>query len=379
MKIGVLTFHYSINQGSVLQAFCVRHLLKQWFPLANIEIINIVPFMREKYELKFYNRKFPFIQIEKYRKYKSIRSFTKKNLNLSERVYYNNIQKQITYINKQNYDLICTGSDTVWVDTVKLKHMIPNIYFLPTSLDAQKMSLAASVDPLNNSEPYFKRKELLKEIFDDYRLITVRDKITQDLISQFTNKEVTIIADPTILFDFEKYLQLKRNKNFQNSRTKKIGIAISDHQLTDLLKKKLSKYGEVYNSFYNKNSNFDYVIDELNSYHQLDILITDRFHRSIFALKLSTALIIHVERENKNRNKNSKGRELFLNIGIPEYALRHNRKSENEFMHQVENVILKWNDEAYALREEKFREYIHKEKKKWTELKNNLKTNGFNS
>ena len=228
MKIGILTFHYSINQGSVIQAFCVQNMLKELYPNSTIKIINLIPWMREKNELRFFNKEFPFVNLSKFRKYKSIRKFVKNHLDLSERSYHNTLQKQIEFINRQKFDLIFTGSDTVWFNSIKLKNQIPNIYFLPRQLETKKIAIAASMDPLDDEKTYLDKRELLKSIFDDYELITVRDSISFELVRKITKTKLEILADPTILYNFEKTLGIENKGSFKTIIKKKIAIGLGD-------------------------------------------------------------------------------------------------------------------------------------------------------
>ena len=371
MKIGILTFHYTINQGSVLQAYCVENLLKERFPNAEVEVINLVPLMREKYELRFYKKQFPFFSKRKLQKYLSTRKFVKEHLSLSPRVYYNSLEKQIQYINDQKYDLVSTGSDTVWFNTVKLKNLIPNIYFLPNEIDSKKISVAASVDPLIDEEYYTDKHDKLKSIFDSYELITVRDDTTRKLVSKFTSNRLELIADPTILFDFEKKLKLENLDGSKPFQKRTIGIGITDRQLFELLDKKLSSQYQVTNLFENQSSNFDFI-HELSNFSNFDIIITDRFHMSIFSLKLSSALVINVERSNKNKSKNSKGRFLFKNIGIDDYFIRYEVSESQLFLENLMNIIKGWNEGSLLKRSEKFQIYIENEKANWSQLINSV-------
>ncbi len=373
MKIGILTFHYTINQGSVLQAYCVENLLQEQFPGARVEVVNIVPMMREKYELRFVKGNFPFISVKKVQKYRSLRKFVREHLSLSQRVYHNSLEKQIQYINNQKYDLVCTGSDTVWFNSVKLKNLIPNIYFLPNEINSKKISIAASVDPLINEECYTSKHEKLSQIFDDYELITVRDDTTRKLISKFTHNKVEMIADPTILFDFEKKLKLDNSGRKRPFRKKTIGIGITDSKLNEILVKELSTDYQVTNLYDHQSLNFDFIFDELNFYPNFDIIITDRFHISIFSLKLSNALVINVERSNKNKAKNSKGRFLFQNIGLSEYFIRWETSENQLFMDSLKNIISEWDEDSFIKRNEKFQEYIKKEKAIWKRLIQSVK------
>lgn len=43
MKIGILTYHRMVNDGSVMQAYCLFQLLRRFIPEAFIEIIDYRP------------------------------------------------------------------------------------------------------------------------------------------------------------------------------------------------------------------------------------------------------------------------------------------------------------------------------------------------
>ena len=231
MKIGILTFHYTSNQGSVLQAYCTFNLIKKYFPDADVEIINLIPATREFYEIIFLKREFPLINISKFRKYKQLRKFVANNLKLSSFSYSDSLKNQIDFINNLNYDYIITGSDTVWFHSKKLKDRIPSIYFLPKQIKAKKIAFAASVDPLNAPQVYYKNKKELKEIFDSFLSITNRDSTTFNLLNELDVKDHTLITDPTLIYNFEEQLKFEKVKEEKLSDQKRIGIGIADRAL----------------------------------------------------------------------------------------------------------------------------------------------------
>lgn len=55
----------------------------------------------------------------------------------------------------------------------------------------------------------------------------------------------------------------------------------------------------------------------------LDFLISDRFHSSIFTLKLAGAPVVFIESSAKWPDPNSKGRDLFERIGIQNMVWRY--------------------------------------------------------
>lgn len=373
MKIGILTFHSSINPGSILQAYCVFNLLKDIIPNANIELINLIPYNREIREWRFIKKNPPFIHLENIKNYLSARKFIRDNISLSKRVYFRNLKSQIDYINSQNYDFIFTGSDTVWMHSNKLDGSLPSIYYLPIEIKAKKISISASADPILSIKPFVNKRNVLYPLFIDYTLITVRDSYTEELLSELNIKNVIKLADPTILYDFEDKMNIPINKSF-NEKKINVDIWISNKKLEQQTREYLKKIKNV--NFVSKNklskNNSGYIKSELSRYSQIDVLITDRFHRSIFALKLSSALVINIEREEKNPLPISKGRDLFNSIGIPEYCIRYESHNERGYLQSISELIDNYNYKKYEYREKKLREYIVNNKILWNKIINNI-------
>jgi len=370
MKIGILTFHYSINVGSVLQAYCTFKLLSSRFPEANVEIINIVPLDRERAELSFIKLKNPLNIFRCFEKYRNIRAFISDYTKQSKRVYYNDMNKQIDYINQQRYDLVITGSDTVWMHSKKFNNELPTIYFLPELINAKKISLAATVDPLINEEAFINKRKILKSIFDKYTIITVRDNMTKEILEKIGIYDAIKIADPTLLFDFEKYLGLKMNKSrYNNIKTAMVHIperAISEKIKTLLIDKFNVKIIDEKQLKIIGNRSF--VIDYLNMYSDVDAIITDRYHRTIIGMKLSNALIINIERQEKNPNKISKGRELYDDLSLEKYFLRYENKNENKILSEIESICASYTNEKYEEREISLDRYIKINKDVWNKI-----------
>jgi len=369
MKIGILTFHSSINPGSILQAYCVYQLLKNSYPESTIELIDLVPYNREISEWNFFSKKPPFLKVQSIQKYKSARNFIKKNIPLSDRCYYRKLSSQIKYINKQNYDYILTGSDTVWMHSSKLDNLLPSIYFLPNGINSKKISIAATVDPLRSKEIYLSKIDVLKPLFSDYKSITVRDNFTQELMLELGVSNVNRIADPTLLFEFERKLNIPTNKIFNESR-KNVIVWLADKKLEEITKYNLKKVPNV--KFLSKEITIskgeDYIIKELSRYPNADIVITDRFHRSIFALKLSSALVINIEREEKNPVPTSKGRDLFNSIGISEYCIRYEHNNNEKYIEDLMVLINNYTIDKYEEREQLLRSFILKNKNTWQNI-----------
>ena len=370
MKIGILTFHYMINQGSVLQAYCVNRLLQNKFPNAEIEIIDLVPKNRGNAEKKYYKKKPPFVNIDFLAKFISVRKFLKSRVKFSPFCDSIDLEKQVDFINAQKYDMIFTGSDTVWMDSEKLNHVLPHIYFLPEGIKSKKNSIAASMDPLKSKERYFNAKLEISNTLNFYDHILVRDKISFDLINELGVLNVHQIADPTILFPFEKDLKLRMEKR-GNILKKKVHISFGDKKMKSTIQSLLSQTGLFELPEFKEESHFlrgDHIIDYLNEYADIEVLITDRFHRSIFALKLSSALVINVEHYLKNPTLNSKGRDLFNKIGFPEYCIRYDKGKEVDLLDSILFLIQNWDVEQFKKRENQIEKFIKENQNFWNSL-----------
>ena len=363
MRIGILTFHYTINPGSVLQAYCLQKILMRKHPNAVVEIINLIPYNRELNELISLRRRIPFIDYESILKYVSIRKFVNDNLILSKKALHRNIDKQIDFINSLNYDYIITGSDTVFMYSPKLDNMLPSIYYLPKGVKSNKISFAASLDPLKDRYVFKKNKSILKSIFDEYSIVTVRDTITYEILNDIGVNNIKYIADPTILYDFEKDFNI--NTSISNIVKKQnIVIWTGSRELNDKLKVIIDDSNGATISVKPKVNyhSHNYICDYLSSYKDIDVLITDRYHKSIFALKLSNALVINIERNDKNIIDKGKGWDLFNRIGINEYFIRYDGNNVEYFKSKLINTINDWDEQALNKRNEMVNKYIVNQK-----------------
>ncbi len=342
-----------------MQAFSLYHFLKENIDGAEVKIIDLIPTKRELHELLFFQKRFPYFSIYKLLKYIRLSRFNRINLERTKRFYSNDLDKQIEFINKQGFDYVITGSDTVWFKNSNLKNQIPNIYFLPEKIKGKKISYAASVDPLNDENYYLERKNEIKKMLNKFSLITVRDRATFELMQKLDIDKVIKVIDPTLIYPFEKKMQIKISDK-KVDHVKKIGIGIVDKNLaTKVIRFLEEKHYEVFNFFDGSIIKTDFLIDELNLYHQFDCIITDRFHRTIFALKLSKSLVIYIENKRFNKNSNSKGRDLLERIGMIDNIV--NSGDEN-FEQYILNQLRNFQKQKQEIQNKLFENFVSSEK-----------------
>lgn len=194
-KIGILTFHKSINYGSVLQAWALCTALKEY----NVSVIDYEPdiyinnyglFSQTK-GLKYnVNRLLNCMAIK--RQIQGFAEFRSEYLPLTQKCTSSDISEN-TFA---KYDAIITGSDQIW--NVRAEDA-DDAFFLPYSISAKKIAYACSI---NNTDFTEKRcDEKLKKWISDYDFISIREKSGANKVSTFLNDEKTIytVLDPTLL------------------------------------------------------------------------------------------------------------------------------------------------------------------------------------
>lgn len=233
-KIGILTFHRSINYGSVLQAWALQKvLLKEGY---DVEIIDYKPQEYDSiYEKTFINAhgiKSKIKSILMLRKYEKLRQnlfkvFREKHLILS--------QKQYTFVTHEEeykcYDIIITGSDQIW--NTSIQDCDP-IYFLPFPYVGKKIAYACSINNGTINEKYSER--WIRKWISDYDFISIREQSGVDKISTLLKDDTRIYKtlDPTLLLQKETFEELIDERNIQenyiflyNMWTKKDGIIVA--------------------------------------------------------------------------------------------------------------------------------------------------------
>lgn len=335
MKIGILTLHRAVNDGAILQAYCLEQLLQASLPYAKVELIDYRPWRLEKFEYRcLLGRRFPFVNWHRWAKRRTLYAFISQYCALSPtKCITDNLDDAQHFIVKQKYDAIVVGSDIVW--QVRRKRsavpLAPNIYFLPGISGAKKIAFAASADrsDITFLSEEIQRTRLLRSI-RDFDFISIRDKAAQGLLLQLGMEEVEFyhMPDPTILWDFSPIIDKPDGLLLSDKRVAGVAVASPSikAQVTQLM---LSRGYQVINLLGPKSKGqislpVRYSLNQrLGVYPLLDLMVTDRFHGSIFTLKLSDAPVIFVEIAAAYPEGLSKGRDLFYRLGIEEMVWRY--------------------------------------------------------
>ncbi|MEM6611735.1 MAG: polysaccharide pyruvyl transferase family protein [Cyanobacteria bacterium P01_C01_bin.72] len=205
VKIGILTYHYSVNYGAVLQAYGLYQFLSDRG--YEVEFIDYRPYQARNSNLKYLffrgqrliNPLLLWSGIQKLRKFQR---FWRSQIKLSPQTYYGRQELQNA---TWDYDVVITGSDEIWnIDNSMLEYGKDRTFFLDF-LDGQrvvKLSYAAS---FGGTIELGELQEQLYGLFADFQTILVRDGNSKRLVESggFTAAKV---LDPTLIANFQQII-----------------------------------------------------------------------------------------------------------------------------------------------------------------------------
>lgn len=215
MKIGILTFHWAVNYGAVLQAYALQKYLE--LQGHSVDIIDYKP-LNEDISLKSI-LKYPRIlasivkhlpqRYALYKKDKVINEFRHNYLHLTQRCYsYNEVSTIV-----ENYDVIVSGSDQVLNPHFALhgEKAPTSTYFLTFDNVSQKIGYAVSFGCENYPE---EASKYVKQWISSFDKIGYRERSAAEIIHSLGyNKNVSLVPDPTILMGKDLFTEI----NFQLS------------------------------------------------------------------------------------------------------------------------------------------------------------------
>lgn len=333
-KIGVLTyFKEYANIGTNMQSYCTFKAIEKQFPLDHVEIINysgwkpgIKPYLSHISLRSLIN---DYIRIKKYKNsFKNDYVFSKQNLISAD------LKKSINFIKNLDYDAIYVGSDTL----LELKRAGKNeltAYWLDDTIRCKKFLIAASAHNVTFEGLTDLQKIQIQNSINDYSLLGIRDEATYRLLYHFVPLEdsrLKIIPDPTFTYKIdyhhvEEYIKQKK--------------LIFKKPVVCLHLLRTTKWASELAGYFRKAGYIiaslrpayyaDIILTDLSLFEQVgvykyfDLVITHRFHDSVFSIKNLTPVIVFPEYfsditpygENKNKT-------LFKSFNIEENYISSN-------------------------------------------------------
>lgn len=330
-KIGILTYfkEYS-NLGTNMQSYCTLKAIQKEYPDAHVELINYSSWNHSIWRPYLSNISFNSV-FKDYIRFRKYNRFFKDELNFSQsNLISSNLSRSIEFIKEQNYQIIYVGSDTV-LELNRANKDSLTAYWLDDTINAKKFLISACslnviYDTLTDNQ-----KAQIQKTIDDFSLLGVRDESTFRLLSNFTSPgdyRLQIIPDPTFTFEIDySYIEnyIKRKKLL----FKRPIVCL--HLLRD------TKWASALASYF-RNEGYivaslrpayyaDICFTDLSPFEQMGIykyfslVITHRFHDSVFCLKSLTPVIAYPQNvTDVTEFRESKIQTLFKSFDIQEIS-----------------------------------------------------------
>ena len=213
MKVGILTFHHSLNCGAMLQAWALQAALRKQG--VDAEIVNYGKIGWPcKYRLRcdslrhfagsFYygfNTFFKSFAIESYRRH-LYRRFMREQMALG-----NSVKK--SEIGKRGYTHLVVGSDQVWHPVINEGD---DTYFLADVPDGVKRISYAPSFGVDEFAPELERK--MTEWLSRFDALSVREPQGAEIVKRLCGRDAAVVCDPTLLLGRADYEAIEREPRF---------------------------------------------------------------------------------------------------------------------------------------------------------------------
>ncbi len=298
MKIGILTFQKAINYGAVLQLYALQKIVRKLG--VDTEVINYIsPKLKNDYKIIRRNDGLKnllasiFCAKAFYERKRRFKVFEKKYFNLTDELYSKGDLSRIC----NEYDYLITGSDQVWNYTITNTDSTYMLDFVEDS--NKKISYAASFGVAQIPD---KLKVWYKNLLQDFKAISVREKQGQAIIKSLCNKEVSVVLDPTFLLTKKDWTKL----NISDTKNKKYILVYClrrSNLLNEFAEKLKAKTGfEIIvlnpriRNIYDKSSAYSSGPKEfIGLFMNAEYVLTNSFHGTAFSINFNKKFLVDLD------------------------------------------------------------------------------------
>lgn len=356
-KVGIITFHNSVNYGAVMQAYALQKFL-----LMNGYDVEIIDYVNQKIddELKISQEssgksvknklKNILKKVYKIKKSNSFRNFNDRNLCLSKERNLN-----ITNISqiKDKYDYIITGSDQVW--NVDLTGNDLSYYLNFVSNKIKRIGYAVSIGDNKEMDLSIAISDMKK-----FTGISVREDFLKEKLEKEYNINSAVCSDPTLLLSEKEYDEISSKRIIKD---KYIFCFMMENkkEILDVAKKMAKIHG--YKVVDNKNS-VDFFLhcapkDFISWIKNAEYVLTDSFHGTMFSIIYNKQFIS--DKYSKAMKLKTRALSVLKEVGLDNYfkeiSLENYDNIIKEFEKTKDNKKIEKNIQAYS---KKSKEWILK-------------------
>ena len=307
-KIGILTYFWAHNSGTFLQAFSMLDIFRRKFPDTKVELIDV------KHRKVFFKPGLGNLTVSQFfRDIKRHTLFEKaKNEYLKtgkDSLVTKDSYRAWEFIDKQGYDLIVVGSDTIlqFLSFNHAENSVP-VYWLPPSLKCKKVMCAASCGGITYDRLSKKQRDACRESLNGFDLLGVRDDATLSLMNELgvnDESKLSFVPDPTFAMEID-YCH-------SDNLIKRKNLDFSKPSIGFFLHRKTGPAPDVANYFRNRGYQIialsaagyaDICLTDISPfewagvYKGLQLVITGAFHGAVFSLKNLTPVLSFINNRN---------------------------------------------------------------------------------
>ncbi len=353
MRIGILTFHRSINNGAFMQCYALSKRLRQDFPDVQVEVVDYNLLRAETmYDTSLQHyfcggtamTKFKRavkllldpLKLQKLKRRKEMFRQALTHLPLSETAFLSDLPTEaITYINHR-YDAVVVGSDAVWNYTSR---RFPNIYFPDASVNLPKLSYAAScygMDFLAEEQ----NRQAIGDCLRDFSFLGVRDKATEDFVKWGDAALCPVhTCDPTAFLDVndlpvdEQIIRQKLEKRGFDFSKPTIGVMGT----SAMMKMVRSFFGRQYQvaALYEPTPGADVQLYDLSPlewayvFRFFKLTFTTYFHGTMLSLRNGVPLICIALKTKFAKRHTPKTLDVLTRLGYADWYFETDYKAQN--------------------------------------------------
>lgn len=219
-KVAILTRTTTLNFGTLLQSYALQMYIKsigfevfviddnmpRRFYTSNKNALNetsgkntIKEYLALKYDEYKYNKQYRNTCLIE----KKIKKFKRKYVS-----YFNIIE--LNDLNEK-FDIFVSGSDQIWADTAE-PELFP--FFMQDFVEDNKLKISYAVS-VGIKKYNLHNENIVKELLRGFDFLSVREHSSQNALSQYTNKKITIACDPVLLLEPLNWKKLSGRKKLR--------------------------------------------------------------------------------------------------------------------------------------------------------------------
>lgn len=364
MRIGILTFHRSINYGAFIQCYAFSQELKKRYPNHIVEVIDFEYLSKHTGYRNKYGHLNPLrieysIQYSRFQKDLSL-------LPLSRQSFITDDTDGLCEYIKRNYDIVIVGSDAVWADKRGVKEGNPYWLFGDKLNSVAKMSYAASAFSTKFDQLTSEQRDYYKDRLSSFYYIGVRDYATKDFVESLFNKdsdqrEIHLNHDPSFFLNpcHNKVLvNTTLNRNFVLNKKPSISFMTRYFPYIEDIRK---KYNKEYNllHFYIRNSiggdlkdlRCRYIFnlspyEWYNMYSCMTLNFANYFHGACLGIVNHIPTIVV---DDSNQNYMSKYTQVMLDLGLQDRLFKKGSIDKDTFFATIHYCIEHREEESQRL------------------------------